>query len=97
MCSYPVLFLLLQSANCNCTQYPATAPVKLLSNGRVVADGIAVEGLQLHGKNIPLFYQKVAITSVLEETKLLFRTPLDENEYITVGEVVAWPLSLMQS
>ena len=63
----------------------------------MVADGIAVEGPQLHGKSIPPFYQKVAITSVFEETKLLFITPFDENKYITVGEVVAWPLSLMQS
>ena len=43
-----------------------------------------------------MLYQKVAVTSVLEKTKLLFRTSFD-TEYINVGEIIAWPLALMRS
>lgn len=88
---------MLQSADYHPTQYSATASVRLLFNGEVVANGIAVEGPTLHGKKIPSFFQKVAVTSVHKRTKLLFKTPLDESDYINIGEVVAWPLNLMQS
>ena len=44
---YPLLILLLQSADCHLTQYSTTASVKLLFNGKVVANGIAVEGPML--------------------------------------------------
>ena len=71
--------------------------MKLLFNGEVVANGIAVEGSMLHGKKIPSFFQKVAVTCLHKRTKLLFKTPFDESDYINIGEVVAWPLNLMQS
>ncbi len=94
---YPLLILLLQSADCHLMRYSATASVKLLFNGKVVANGIAVEGPMLYGKTIPLLFQKVAITSVHKKTKLLFKTPFDESDYINVGEVIAWPLHLIQT
>ena len=94
ICLYPLLFLLLQSAD---YPLPATTSVKLLFNGRVVATGIAVEGQLLHGKQIPSFYQKVALTIVYKKTKLLFKTPFDDDDCVTVGVIVAWPLNLIQS
>ena len=54
--------------------------MKLLFNGKMVTNRIAVEGPMLHGKTIP-FFQKVA-TSVHKKTKLLFKTPFDESDYI---------------
>ena len=75
----------------------ATTTVNLLFNGSVVANGIAVEGSMLHGKEIPSLFQKVAVTGVHKRTKLLFKTSFDDNDYINAGEVIAWPSSLMQS
>lgn len=62
----------------------------------MVANGIAVEGLILHGKEIPSSFQEVAVTSVHKRTKLLFKTPFDDSDYVNAGEVIAWPSSLMQ-
>ena len=76
--------------------FSATTSLKLFYNGQMVATGLAVEGLNIHGKEVPMLYQKVAVTSVLEKTKLLFRTSFD-TEYINVGEIIAWPLALMRS
>ena len=75
----------------------ATTTVNLLFNGTVVANGIAVEGPMLHGKKIPSFFQKVAVTNVHKRTKLLFKTSFDDSDYVNVGEVIAWPSSLIQS
>ena len=63
----------------------------------MVANGIAVEGPMLHGKEISSFFQKVAVTSVHKRTKLLFKTSFDDSDYINAGEVIAWPSSLIQS
>ena len=48
----------------------------------MVANGIAVEGPMLHGKEIPSFFQKVAVTNVHKRTKLLFKTSFDDSDYI---------------
>ena len=80
---YPLLILLLQSADCHLTQYSATASGKLLFNGKWLQMGLQLKDqCFMERQYVPLFFQKVAVTSVHKKTKLLFKTPFDESDYI---------------
>ena len=58
--------------------------MNLYHNGKVVARGDAVDGEELHGKPMPLPFQKVAITSVTDtHVKLMVTSTIDDSQYIT--------------
>lgn len=74
---------------------PATS-VKLFYNGDMIGTGITVEGEMIHGKELPPSYQKVAVTSTSnKKIKSMLKTSFD-SKYIDVGEIIAWPLSLIE-
>lgn len=68
----------------------------LYNKNQIVATGIAVEGQILHGKSLPSSFQKVAITDVLINTKLLFTTTFDD-EFVAAGQIIAWPKKLLKT
>jgi len=71
--------------------------LELFLNSKLVARGDAVEGGELHGKPVPLSFQKVAVTEVLDgHVKLMLASTFDDTPYITVGQVIAWPLLLLK-
>ena len=87
-----------ETINNHLKPYAATTSLNLLYNGNIVATcSLAVEGQIIHGKEIPPLYQKVAVTSVKQKTKLLFKTSFDsDSEYIIVGDIIVWPLALLK-
>ena len=70
------MLLLLSESVEHIEQFAAATAVKLFYNGEIVATGITVEEQVIHGKELPLAYQKVAVTSVMKKSKLLFKTRL---------------------
>ena len=68
--------------------------LNLYHNSKVVARGDAVEGVEIHGRPMPLSFQKVAITDVIDShVKLMVTSTFDDSPYITLGQVIAWPLA----
>ena len=75
------------------TRYTFGDKLELLYNGKVVARGDAVESGELHGKPMPISFQKVVITSVIDNhVNLMLTSTFDESPYISLGKVVTWPL-----